>query len=220
MKLQCEIDRLNTLKNGMKIVLSLDDKETAKAMKDIHNFMSKPITVEMLIDSDEQLRRMKQISNEQRRKIFALVKDIAEYFGEDKEYTRKQVTNTFCKTNGYADFSLSDCQGDLASEFIEWLVQFCFEQGVALTESPIDGFDDVGRYLAMCLKNKVCCVCGKRPSDLHHWDAIGAGRDAKHYDDSKQRKIQLCREHHTECHTIGRDTFEGKYHVYGIVYNE
>lgn len=219
MKIQCEIDRLNTLKSGMKIILSLDDKETAKAMRDVHNFMKKPITVEILVDSDEQLKRLKQLSDDQRRKIFALVKDIAEYMGEDKELARKQLTSKFCEVNGYAEFSLSNCQDDLASEFIEWLVQFSFENQVEMKGyEPREYFDDIERYLAMCLLNKVCCVCGK-PGEEHHYDAIGSGRDRKHYDDSDHRKIALCRGHHTESHNIGRDTFCEKYHVEGIIYN-
>lgn len=219
MKMQCEIDRLSTLKTGMKIILALDEKETSKAMKDIGNFMKKPITVELLVDSDKQLIRMKQLSDDQRHKIFALVKDIAEWSGEDKEHTRKALHDSFCKVNGYSEFSLSNCQWDLASKFIEWLVQFCFTNEVALSESPADGFDDIERYLAMCLKNKVCCICGK-PADIHHWDAIGSGRDRTDYDDSSHRKIALCRIHHTECHSIGRDTFGDKYKVNGIIYND
>ncbi|MHB8171232.1 MAG: putative HNHc nuclease [Thermincolia bacterium] len=50
-------------------------------------------------------------------------------------------------------------------------------------------------------------------------DVIGMGRDRREYDDSKHEKIALCREHHTEAHTIGWKTFAGKYHVIGLVFN-
>ncbi|WP_408625378.1 hypothetical protein [Crassaminicella thermophila] len=35
-----------------------------------------------------------------------------------------------------------------------------------------------------------------------------------------RKKIALCRIHHTEAHTIGRDTFAEKYHVCRIIYKE
>lgn len=28
----------------------------------------------------------------------------------------------------------------------------------------------------------------------------------------------MCREHHTEAHSVGVDSFKAKYHVYGILY--
>lgn len=69
--------------------------------------------------------------------------------------------------------------------------------------------------------NEYCEITGyQKPAEIHHWDAIGMGRDRKKVDDSKHRKIALCREHHTEAHAIGRDTFGDKHHVYGILFTE
>ena len=60
-------------------------------------------------------------------------------------------------------------------------------------------------------------MCGQ-DGEEHHWDAIGMGRDRRKIDDSDLRKIRLCRVLHTEVETIGRDTFENKYHVYGVLW--
>lgn len=62
-------------------------------------------------------------------------------------------------------------------------------------------------------------MCG-RPGEIHHVDAIGAGRDRRYVDDSGYRKICLCREHHTAAHQRGMKAFEQMYHVYGIVVQE
>lgn len=40
------------------------------------------------------------------------------------------------------------------------------------------------------------------------------------FNDSNLRKLCLCRVHHMEAHQIGRNTFEQKYHVYGIIFKE
>jgi len=50
-----------------------------------------------------------------------------------------------------------------------------------------------------------CLVCGAWMPDLHHVKSRGAGgKDEKNI-------VPLCRVHHTECHTIGRLTFEDKH---------
>ena len=66
MKFKCEIDQIRTLKKGMKITLTIGDKETPGVMKDMYNFMDKPITVELLVDDEEQAKRLKQITPDQR----------------------------------------------------------------------------------------------------------------------------------------------------------
>ena len=62
-----------------------------------------------------------------------------------------------------------------------------------------------------------CSICGRK-GKVHHWDAIGMGNDRKHYDDSTNRKICLCREHHTLAHSYGRERVMQVYHVFGVYY--
>lgn len=215
MQVPCEISSINTLKKGMKIVLSIGDKDTPKVMKDIYNFMQRPITVEFLVDANKTRELMKQISPDQRKKVYAILKDMASYMGDTPDNVKDTMKNSFIQATEYEDFSLSDCSKDLAGDFIEYLIRICFQMGIPLSESPAEGFNDIEKYLAICLEQKKCCICGQ-PGEVHHWDAIGMGRDRAKYDDTQNRKICLCREHHTEVHTIGPDEFEKKYHVYGI----
>jgi hypothetical protein len=215
MQVPCEISSINTLKKGMKIVLSIGDKDTPKVMKDIYNFMQRPITVEFLVDANKTRELMKQISPDQRKKVYAILKDMASYMGDTPDNVKDTMKNSFIQATEYEDFSLSDCSKDLAGDFIEYLIRICFQMGIPLSESPAEGFNDIEKYLAICLEQKKCCICGQ-PGEVHHWDAIGMGRNRTKYDDTQNRKICLCREHHTEAHTIGPDEFEKKYHVYGI----
>lgn len=216
MKFKCEIDNLKTLKKGMKITLAIDDENTINVMKDIYNFMDKPLEVELLIDSVEEVERLKQITPDQRKKIYATMRDIADYIGEDPESTKHNLKRDFLSGSEYDEFSLSNCSNELASDFIEYLLNFALENGVPLKEHPLKRVDDVDRYLLACIRHRVCCVCG-RPAEIHHVDAIGMGRDRKTYDDSEHKKMALCRQHHTEAHQIGVDTFNRKYHVYGVI---
>jgi hypothetical protein len=90
---------------------------------------------------------------------------------------------------------------------------------VILSEDAVNRTDDIGRYLYFCLMNKKCAVCGK-DGEIHHEDAIGMGNNRKTLDDSKHKKICLCRLHHTKAHELGVDRFTKIYKVYGIVIKE
>lgn len=219
MKFKCEIDNVKTLKKGMKITLAIDDKQTIDVMKNIYNFMDKPITVELLVDEIEQKERLKQITPEQRKKIYAILRDIEAYTGENIESLKEDTKASFVKATEYEDFSLSDCSKELAADYLEYLIRLAFELGVPLSENPAEGLENIENYLKMCLDKRKCCVCGA-DGEVHHVDMIGMGRDRAKVDDSQYRKMCLCRKHHTECHTIGPKAFEEKYHVYGVVWEE
>ena len=75
----------------MKLTLSLDDEQTREIMKHIYNFMDKPITIELLIDDEEQAIRLQQITPEQRKKIYALFRDIASYTGNTPENEKENM---------------------------------------------------------------------------------------------------------------------------------
>ena len=216
MKVNCEIDTVNTLKKGMKIVLSIPHDERQDVLRQIHNFMDKPLIVDFNIDGEEQQARLQQISPEQRKKIYALFRDIASYTGNTPENEKENMKTLFIQHTHHEPFSLSNCSFELASDFIEWMINFAFENGVRLSEHPLKTLDDIERYVRMSLKHRVCAICGRR-GEIHHWDSIGMGRDRTKVDDSSNRKICLCRTHHTEAHTLGVKSFEEKYHIYGVL---
>ena len=121
MKFKCEIDNIRTLKKGMKLTLSVDDKQTKEIMKHMYNFMDKPIIVEFLIDEQEQKDRLKQITPNQRKKIYAILRDIEAYTGENIESLKEDTKASFVKATEYEDFSLSDCSKELAADYLELL---------------------------------------------------------------------------------------------------
>lgn len=215
MKFNCEIDNIKTLKKGMKITLTIDDKQTIDVMKNIYNFMDKTVTIDLMIDEEKRIEKLKQITGEQRKKIYGLLKDIANYTGENKENLKDITKNSFVKSTEYEEFSLSNCSKELAAGYIDYLITLAFELGVPLSENPIEGLENIESYLKVCLVQKKCCVCGLE-GEIHHVDTIGMGRDRNTVDDSEYKKMCLCRDHHTEYHKIGKENFENKYHVYGI----
>ena len=159
------------------------------------------------------------ITNEQRKKAYATIRDMAEWTGYPPEIMKEIMKYEFMIRTGEEYFSLSDCSMDLAREFISMLIDFALEHGIQLSDLGINRTDDIGRYLYSSIKHKGCAICGKL-GEVHHVDTIGMGNNRKKVDDSDHRKICLCRKHHSEAHNMGMTAFEEKYKVYGIVVKE
>ncbi len=163
-----------------------------------------------------QLVDGRMLSSDQRKKIYATLRDISDYTGYSPEETKEIMKYVHIAATGSDYFSLSDCSMYLARKFINTLTDFCLENGVITSDRLSDRTDDITAYLYQCMKYKKCAVCGK-PGEIHHWDAVGMGHDRRHYDDTANRKICLCRMHHTIAHQKGVKDFQRDYHVYGIV---
>ena len=161
------------------------------------------------------------ISPEQRRKSYALMREIAEWMGDLPEYVKRLMKMEFMVTRMQAlekhIFSLSDCDMTTAREFITYLIDFIIEHDVPTQTPLIELCEDIGRYVYACLMHKKCAVCGSNHVDLHHTQAIGAGRDRDEIFQIGMPVLPLCREHHMESHNIGQKSFMDRYHLKPIV---
>ena len=161
----------------------------------------------------------RMISADQRKKIYASIRDFAAWTGYTPEEAKQVLKCLYVERTGRPYFSLSDCSMDTAREFINLIIDICLEHGVILSGALYDRAEDIVYMLRSCLRNRKCSICGRK-GEVHHWDAIGMGNDRRRYDDSRNRKICLCREHHTLAHSCGREQFARRYHVYGVYYDK
>lgn len=155
------------------------------------------------------------ISVLQRKKIYAMLRDIAEYTGYTDEAMKEVMKYEHMMRTGCEYFSLSDCSMTDAREFLNTLIEYALKEGVIMTESGLQRTDDIDTYLIQCIRYRKCCICG-RPADIHHVDAVGMGQDRRQYDDSHSHIMALCRQHHTISHQRGQQAFMDTYKVYGI----
>ena len=73
----------------------------------------------------------RECTSEQRRKIFAIIGEIADWSGHDSEDLRKYFTSNYCMDNDLEYFSLSPKKPNLAdmetaTGFISYFIKFCF----------------------------------------------------------------------------------------------
>lgn len=160
----------------------------------------------------------REISAEQRRKIFALVRDISDWSGDYPERIRKFLEFEFRLQNGIEPFSLSNCDMSTAREYISYLIDFCFSYCVPTRDTLLNRTDDISKYLYSCLAHRKCAVCNAK-ADVHHIDTVGMGRDRAEIIHLGMEAIALCRKHHQEAHTKGQAFFDN-YHIYGIKLDE
>lgn len=163
-----------------------------------------------------QLLDNRQLSNKQRAFCYSLIGSIADWAGDDtvsvKEYMKLEFWSSHLEDLNDHIFSLSNAPMSLVAEFQRFLVRFVVANGVPLKFSLLESVDDVGDYIYACLIHKRCCVCG-RPTDLHHLDHVGMGRDRDEIIHEGMEVLPLCRKHHAEAHTIGQQTFNDRYHI-------
>ena len=171
------------------------------------------------INAEIKIDDNRSVTSLQRAKIFATIKDIGMFTGDHPEDIRAWLLYDYCIATGEMPFSLSNCSISTAREFITFIIDFILKENIPLSDAALNRTEDIDRYLWGCIKYKRCAICGGH-GETHHYDVIGMGNDRTTLDDSLKRKIQLCREHHSIAHNIGRDSFGAKYHVYGIIYKE
>ena len=193
---------------GTTIIIKIPDKQLTDMI--IQKHMK---TAELRLDDG------RTITADQRKKAYATIRDISDFTGSLPEEQKEWLKYLHIAKTGCDYFSLSNCTVDEAREFINTILEFALESGILLSEQAINRTDDIGRYLYYCIKHKRCCICGQK-GEIHHVDTIGMGFDRNHYDDSKNRKICLCRLHHTIAHQRGMNAFEKMYKVYGIVVDD
>jgi hypothetical protein len=161
------------------------------------------------------LKDSRTVTAEQRKKIYAMLNEIADYMGEFPDIVKKQFKweLRYKRYKGMLDdFSLSNCSIETASAYIDLLVETIIAWGIPLKQPLIELCEDIPRYVYTCLKYKKCAICG-RSAELHHVDVVGIGRDRTEIAHEGMRALPLCRKHHGECHTMGSDAFAERYRL-------
>lgn len=175
-----------------------------------------------LIQANIEFQNKNMITDDQRKKIFALVNDICDYTGYMNEEMYVKMKFYYMAYSGCDVFSIARnaVTKEFASRFIEFIIEWCFQMGVPFLNREYHLSSDESRTLFIYLKYRSCFVCGKQHSDVAHVETVGMGRNRKTIDHSQHHFMCLCREHHQEQHNIGIETFLKRHHLTPIKLNE
>src|SRR5699024_6925373 len=163
---------------------------------------------------DVQVYDPYKITDKQRRKIFALVNDIEAYTGQPRDYLREMFADYVRTLEGYEEhLSLASCSKQQASEIIELIIIWVFQQNIPLNHKTSDLMKEDKAFIYAATINRQCIICGKPKSDIAHLEAVGSGRDRRTHDHTNHHVLALCRRHHNEQHQVGIETFNQTYHL-------
>ena len=153
------------------------------------------------------------ITDKQRRKIFALLKDIYNHFAQPLDYLRYMFQKQLEFLHGYEPISLSNCSRRQASELIELILDFIFANNIPIHKATSDLMSNDKYFIYKSTINRICVVCGAKNADLAHYQAVGRGRNRNKIDHYGNKVLALCHFHHKQQHDMGIKSFNKKYHL-------
>lgn len=165
---------------------------------------------------DVNLIDKRYLSPQQRRKAYAMIRDIAYFVGDSPERLKDDLKMMFCGAMGETWFSFANADMTTVRLFISFLIELCLEFNIPLRDSGLKRTDDLEVYLLQAMRHRSCVICGAH-ADIHHIDAIGMGNDRATADHRGREMIALCREHHQLAHSMGWPSFSQLFHVKGAV---
>lgn len=190
MKIEAEITNVRTSKKGDTITIFVAKEHRKHVVDHIMPFIERPVTLELLVDAQKVIENMDRISEEQRKKIYALFKDFGNEYGDTPENVKELLKQEYYNVTGVT-FSLSDCTAENASKFIEWVIQYAQSKNYGFA------FKEKQSQFAGLLARKKCFVCQS--------DGAIYGNE--------EGKICLCDKHKAEVAEVGTNVFMQLYHL-------
>ena len=120
------------------------------------------------VEVDVQVVDPFKITDKQRRKIFALVKDIEAHTAQPMDYMRHLFIEYVRTYYGYDKrISLSDCTRTQASQVIEVTLDWIFHNDIPLAFKTSDLLKSDKSFLYWSTVNRNCVICGKNACLLY-----------------------------------------------------
>lgn len=196
---------------GDEVTIKLDDELN---MYRLNRFAShQQPTVHLDIDDG------RKISPDQRKKIFAMLRDMAIFTGYDVRDMEQWIKYYYYAQTGSEAFSMADCSMDTANKFLTFILDFCFANDIPFKTKTWDIIPTDYHLAMQCIRYRKCVICGQPHSDIDHYTPVGRG-SRKLVDHRKLYFECLCRKHHTERHQLGAKSFIEKYHIRPIKLSE
>lgn len=156
------------------------------------------------------------ITDLQRKHYYALIGDYAEYTGVPLD-----AADAYFKYQFMIELDLDELPSvgrgrmdkTTASVLLEYLITYFIHHDVPFRKQQFYLTTDASKMIFALTMKRLCVVCGRPRSDIHHVDAIGMGANRINHNHSQHEFLALCREHHGESHTLGQQSFMSKYHI-------
>lgn len=205
-----EIKQYKKANDGVYLKVFVQDKEI---LDEIMRYKTKT--------GDLKLDDSRRISAKQQKRIYLTIKDIANHLGYFEKETEQLLIDNFNISHNENLTCIPECSMDLARKFLAYLLEFCLEYTVPLSDYAVKRIDDLESYISLCLLYRKCAICGK-DADIHHAldDKVQMGNNRKKINHIGRKVIPLCRIHHNELHSMSENDFYQKYSIKPIPLTE
>lgn len=157
------------------------------------------------------------ITDLQRKHFYALMGDYEEYTGVPLDSAESYFKYNFMIEKDldlFPSLARNQMKKQRASDLLEYVITFFIQNDVPFRKQQWYLTTDASRILFALTMKRLCWVCGKEHSDIHHaTNLVGMGNDRKQHDHWNSTYMSLCREHHNEAHSMGLIDFCRKHIV-------
>lgn len=103
----------------------------------------------------------------------------------------------------------------LATDFITYTLEYYLNNGIPFKQADWYKGADIDRVCYAMLMKRICFICGKEKSDVHHLNGstVGMGNDRTKVNHVGRLVVCLCRECHGNIHQGGEQVFFNKHHI-------
>lgn len=205
-----EIKQYKKADDGVYLKVFVQDKEI---LDEIMRYKTK--TGNLKLDDS------RRISAKQQKRIYLTIKDIANHLGYFEKEAEQLLIDNFNISHNENLTCIPECSMDLARKFLAYLLEFCLQYTVPLSDYAVNRIDNIESYISLCLLYRRCAVCGNN-ADIHHAldDRVQMGNNRNKINHVGRKVIPLCRAHHTELHTMSENDFYKKYSIKPIPLTE
>ena len=171
------------------------------------------------------IEELDKISDEQRKLLFALWRDYESYTGvpiDAVEAWFKYQYMLHADLDHLPSVSRGRMSKHLATDFITYTLEYYLNNGIPFAQADWYKGADVARVCYAMLMKRICFICGKEHSDIHHLNGstIGMGNDRTKVSHVGRMVVCLCRECHGNIHQGGEQAFFNKHHIAPIKLTE
>ena len=205
-----EIKQYKKADDGVYLKVFVQDKEI---LDEIMRYKTK--TGNLKLDDN------RRISAKQQKRIYLTIKDIANHLGYFPKEAEQLLIDNFNISHNENLTCIPECSMDLARKFLAYLLEFCLQFNVPLSDYAINRIDSIESYISLCLMYRKCCICGD-VADIHHAldDKVQMGNNRHKINHIGRKAIALCRIHHNQLHSMSEKEFYKKYSVKPIPLTE
>ena len=156
------------------------------------------------------------ITADQRKHLYALFGDIAEYIGLPLDHVEAERKYRFMLDEVLPELpslGYNKMKKMTASKFIEHTIMYCIDNNIPFRKENWYLDQATSKMLFALTMKRICWVCGTKGSQLAHYEAVGLGRNRNKVDHTKYHFMCLCHGCHTKQHQMGINHFIKLHHI-------